>query len=125
MSERYGYVEYHDNCIEIHGNAEGYPRMTGVIPAPDINTSSEEEREKRFKGACDNLYLQGYFIVSKRRIRNTAFDRPGQKTSLKIVYRPCKKGKEIVQVKGEIQRIIDENRDAIRKVSSDTKTEKC
>jgi hypothetical protein len=108
MSERIGYVEYHDDRIEIHGNADGYPRMTGVIPAPDINTPSEEEREKQFKRVCDDLYLQGYFIVSKRRVRNTTFDRQGQKTTLKIVYRPCKTENEIMQVKDEIQRVVNE-----------------
>jgi hypothetical protein len=90
------YCKYHDDgTIEIFGNKEGYPRITGVIPAPDINHSSEEERQKTHAGACNQIALQGYIITSKRLIRNTAFDKPGQTTTLKITYRPCKNEDEI------------------------------
>jgi hypothetical protein len=68
----------------------GMPELTGVIPAPDLNTKSEEERLEKFDKVCEQLLLKGYFIKSKWRIRNKAFDKPGQKTTLKIVYRPCK-----------------------------------
>jgi len=114
MSVRHGYVEYHDDYMKISGNVDGSPRMTGLLPSPDCNTQSEEEREQRHKDACDALYLQGYFIVSKRRIRNPTFDKPGQKTTLKVIYRPCKNEGEILQVKKEIQRILDEKRAVLK-----------
>lgn len=61
----------------------------------------------RHAAACNGLYLRGFFIVSKRRIRNDAFDNPGQKTTLKITYRPCKNKSETKEVHAEIKRIIN------------------
>src|SRR5512133_2561641 len=70
------FVKYHDDgTIEIFGNKNGYPRHNGVVPAPDINHASEEERLETFRKATDTITLQGYLITSERRIRNTAFDK--------------------------------------------------
>jgi len=101
------YAEYFpDGSVEISGCKDGHPRITAVVPAPDVNTPSEEERVQRHNQACDALYLRGYYIVSRRRIRNTTFDRTGQKTTLKVIYRPCKNKREVEQVHREILRII-------------------
>jgi len=79
---RLDYAEYsEDGSITIFGDKDGYPRFTGVIPAPDINTKTPEIRLKRQEAACNNLILRGYYITSKRLIRNSAFDRPDQKTT--------------------------------------------
>jgi hypothetical protein len=116
------FVTVHDDgTIEIFGNPEGMPEITGVVPAPDVNTRSEKERQKRFKGACDQITLQGYYIKSKRLIRNKVFDDPGQKTTLKIVYRPCKNETEIRGVYSEFQKVLCgllEERDAGYKLQS-------
>lgn len=69
---------------------DGLPRVTGVLPAPDINTPSEEARVKYHTGACDGITLKGYFVESRNLIHNNAFDRPDQKTTLEVVYRPCR-----------------------------------
>ena len=109
--KEFPFAKYHDDgTIEIFGNPEGYPRFSGAIPAPDINTASEEERQKRFDEACDALTLQGYFFVKKQRIRNTAFDKPGQKTTLSVSYRACKNENEIKEVRDLILEIIQKKR---------------
>jgi hypothetical protein len=101
------FVSVHDDgTIEIFGNPDGMPEITGVVPAPDVNTRSEKERQKRFDEACDQITLQGYVIKSKRLIRNKVFDDPGQKTTLKIVYRPCKNKSEIRKVYSEFQKVL-------------------
>lgn len=106
---RLAYVEYSaDGAITIFGNREGSPRFTGAIPAPDINTKTLEARLKRYKDACDDLTLQGYFIISRRLVCNTAFDKRGQKTTMKVIYRPCKNEDEAKKVKKEICEISHE-----------------
>jgi len=101
------YVTYYDDgSMEISGNEDGMPVIEGVLPAPDVNTASEEEREKRHREGMDSLILNGYFIESARRVRNKAFDKPGQKTTLKVRYRPCKNEGEIRVVKEKIARIL-------------------
>ncbi|MFA5715808.1 MAG: hypothetical protein WC998_08705 [Candidatus Paceibacterota bacterium] len=97
---------YDDGTIEIFGNKEGLPAISGTIPAPDINTPSEEERQKRFDQVCANITLQGYFFTKKQRIRNIAFDKPSQKTTLSVRYRACKNEKEIKEVHDLIVEIL-------------------
>ena len=97
---------YDDGTIEIFGNEEGYPRFSGVIPAPDVNTQSEEERKKRFDVACASISIQGYYFTKKRRIRNIAFDKPGQKTTLSVEYRACKNKREINEVHDLVVEIL-------------------
>jgi len=47
---RLGYAEYsEDGSITICGDKDGYPRFTGVIPAPDVNTKTPEIRLERHK----------------------------------------------------------------------------
>jgi hypothetical protein len=101
------YVTYYsDGSIEVFGNEDGMPVIGAVLPAPDVNTASEEERERRHREGIDSLLLNGYFIESARRIRNRAFDGPGQKTTLEVKYRPCKTEGEIRVVKDKIARIL-------------------
>lgn len=108
---KFNFSIYHDDgSIEILGNKEGYPRMSGVIPAPDINTKSEQERKYIHDGACDQITIQGYLIVTKKLIRNTAFDRHDQKTTLKVYYRPCRNKTEMEQVHSDILKIIEKRR---------------
>lgn len=97
---------YSDGSIEVFGNEEGYPRIKGVIPAPDINHSSEEEREQTHNATCNAITLQGYLITYRKRIRNMAFDSPAQKTTLSIRYRPCRNKEEIQQVYSKIRELI-------------------
>lgn len=101
------YVTYYsDGSIEVFGNEDGMPIIGAVLPAPDVNTASEEEREARHREGMDSLLLNGYFIESARRIRNRTFDGPGQKTTLEVKYRPCKNEGEIRVVKDKIARIL-------------------
>ena len=95
-----------DGSIQIFGNKDGMPEITGVIPAPGVNTKDEKERQKRHEEACEDLSLLGYFIVSKKLIRNESFDDPGQRTTLQVVYRPCKTRAEIRKVAAELERIV-------------------
>ena len=89
---------YADGTIEVFGNESGTPRITGVMPAPDVNTKDGIERERRYTEAITGITLQGYFIESQKFIKNKAFDKKGQKTTLEIVYRPCTNKSEIEQV---------------------------
>lgn len=102
------FVRYYDGGFEVFGNKEGLPRITAVVPAPDVNHRSDEGRQKTHSQACEGVVLQGYLIVSKRLIRNEAFDGPGQKTTLKIIYRPCKNEMEIREVAAQINKILSE-----------------
>ena len=107
------YVTMHDDgSVEIFGTKDGLLEITGVVPAPDVNTKSEKERLKRFEEACDQITLQGYLIKSKRLIRNKTFDDPGQKTTLQIVYRTCRTKAEIRKVHAEWQKVWSKYRDA-------------
>jgi len=108
--KEYPFCKYHDNgTIEIFGNKEGYPRISGVIPAPDCNHLTEVKRQKTHNDACNQITLQGYLITSKRLIRNIAFDKPNQKTTLSIRYRPCKNENEIRRVYLMIKDILNED----------------
>ena len=97
---------YKDGTIEIFGNESGTPQITAVCPAPDINTKDGAERQKRFDEACNGITLQGYLITSKKLIHNQAFDKKGQKTTLQLIYRPCKNNDEIKMVHTEIMKLI-------------------
>lgn len=104
------YAEYRDDgTITIRGNPDGYPQITGVVPAPDISYSPDG-REIWHNGAKDNLILRGYLIVSWRLINNEAFDGPEQKTTLEVTYRPCQNKKEMAQVSESIKRILRDRR---------------
>lgn len=98
---------YRDGTIEIYGNESESPRITAVCPAPDINTKDGEERQKRYDKACTGIILQGYLITEKKLIHNKAFDKKGQKTTLKIVYHPCKNKEEIQMIHAEILKLIN------------------
>lgn len=103
-----GYAEYReDGSITLYGSRDGYPRFTAVVPSPDINTRSPEDRERRHADACDMLALQGYYITSQKYIRNPAFDELDQKTTLEVMYRPCKDEGEMRVVKERILKILD------------------
>lgn len=105
---RKGYAEYGaDGSITLYGSRDGYPRFTAVVPSPDINARTPEDREKTHAEACDMLVLQGYYITSQKYIRNPAFDGPGQKTTLEVMYRPCKDEGEMRVVKDRILKILD------------------
>jgi hypothetical protein len=95
-----------EDSVEVFGNRDGLPEVTAVVPAPDVNTKSEKDRQDRFDKACDSVTINGYYIVSKRRIKNEAFDAPGQKTTLRVVYRPCKTEKELKIVGSRIHKIL-------------------
>jgi hypothetical protein len=74
---------------------EGLPRLSAVCPAPML---SDSKREERFEAAKRGITLDGYHLVSERRVRNKTFDRKGEKTTLKLVYRPCKNEAEAQRV---------------------------
>lgn len=93
--------------IEIYGNKDETPTITAVVPAPSLNCKDESERQKRFDDAIENLILEGQFITSMKRIKNQAFDLDGEKTTLQIVYRPCKNEDEIKAIYDKIRAIMD------------------
>lgn len=105
--KEFPFCKYHDDgTIEVFGNESGSPEITGLVPSPDVNTKSGEERQKRYDEACNGIILQGYFIVKTELIRNKAFDKPGQKTTLRVVYRPSKNKEELQMVHSNILKIM-------------------
>ena len=81
-----------------------------IIPAPFM---SEIERQERVKKAIDSKYLEGYFVEIKGRVRNKAFDKKGEKTTIKIVYRPCRSEDEAKFVISKVQELINKERGEI------------
>lgn len=107
MIREFSYCKYHDDgTIEVFGNDEGYPRYTGVCPAPDVNTKDGVERQKRYDEAINGITLQGYFITDQKLIKNAVFDKKGQKTTLEIKYRPCMNKSEIELVYSKILHLL-------------------
>ena len=85
--ERSCYLRAVGQELEVLIVPEGLPRFNAVCPAPFC---PDEEREQRFEEARRALILDGYHIVRETRVRNAAFDKKGEQTTMKLVYRPCK-----------------------------------
>ena len=99
-------MKYTSEGFEVFGNPEGCPRISAVVPAPDINHISEEARKKTHQDAIDAVILNGYLITKCVRVRNEAFDKKGQKTTLSVSYRPCRNKSEIENVAESIRTIL-------------------
>ena len=105
--KQFDFAQYTDDGgFEIFGNDTGYPRMKAVIPAPDINTPDAEERIRRHQEGVDGIVLQGYLVTKRQLIRNQAFDRKDQKTTLSLAFRPCMSKQEIEVVALQIKEIL-------------------
>ena len=106
--KEFPFVKYFDDgTVEVFGNKDGCPKYTGVVPAPDINTDSEKKREARYREACENIVLQGFLIITQKRIHNQAFDGRDQRTTLRITYRPAKNDEETKEVYRQIKEILE------------------
>ena len=104
---QYGNAVYGDDgSLEIFGNEQGLPQATAVIPCP---WADETERQKRFEDALESLVLKGYFIIETKRIRNEAFDKKNEKTTLEVKYRACKSEQEIHAVASKIKEVVMRN----------------
>jgi hypothetical protein len=102
------FAEYYpDGTISVKWNPENSLEYEGVIPSPDVNTKSEEERKKRHSETLKNITLRGYFTESTQRIHNEAFDKKNQKTTLKVKYRSCRTEKEAAIVMEKIKRELN------------------
>lgn len=105
-AKQFDFVEYTKEGFEVFGNITGHPRIKAVVPAPYVNCITEADREKRYRDAIDGIILRGYFITKCQRIRNIAFDRKDQKTTLSLEYRPCMSTDEIQHVAESIRTIL-------------------
>jgi hypothetical protein len=105
---RHGNVEYNDDGkgFTIYGNPSGLPSATCVVPAPSVNCKDESERQKRFESAIEGCILEGKFIVEQKRIRNTAFDKRDEKTTLQLKIRACKTPDEVNAIHDKIVEIL-------------------
>lgn len=104
-------IYYEDGTVEIFGDKSGLPEFNTLVPAPHCD---EPERQRRYRKAIEQITLQGYMILETKRVRNDAFDKKDQKTSLKIVARACKTEDEIKAVHENIMEII--NKGALEQV---------
>ena len=80
-----------DGSVEVLVIPDGLPRLTSLLPAPIMD---ETRRLSLIERAHRSAILDGYHIVSERRIRNPVFDGPGEKTTTSFVVRPCRNKKE-------------------------------
>lgn len=96
-------IYYESGTVEIRGHPSGLPAFEGVVPAPFCD---ETERQRRFQAALDQMTMSGYMILETKRIRNDAFDKTNEKTTLRVKWRTCKNEDEIKAVHAKLMEII-------------------
>lgn len=98
-----GNADYTGNELILHGNPNGLPSVVGIIPCP---FGDELERGIVFDKHLKAIIIRGYVILETKRVKNQAFDKNNNKTSLRVKYRSCKNAEEIHQVAKEISIIL-------------------
>lgn len=91
-----------DGMVTIVISSDGVPSCVGLVLAAMM---TEKKREERVNEAIDSAYLYGWFVESQTRIRNDAFDKPGEKTTTKLSLRACKTEDEGCFVLGKVEAI--------------------
>lgn len=92
-----------DGDFEVAIVPDGLPRLTSLLPAPMMD---EVRRAALVERARRAAILDGYHIVSRRRVHNPAFDGRGEKTTTRFVVRPCRDKREAAAVAEQIGTII-------------------
>ena len=82
---------------------DGLPRLTSLLPAPMVDEAGRAAMVERARQAAA---LDGYHVVSCRRVRNPAFDTRGEKTTTRFVVRPCRDKREAAAVAAQIGAIL-------------------
>jgi hypothetical protein len=90
--------------VGVRVSADGLPSWEGVVPAPFM---SETDRQRVHREAIEDAALRGFMVVKQARIRNVAFDKRGEKTTLKIEARTCRNRGEALALARDVVRIIE------------------
>lgn len=75
------------------------------IPCPMM---TEIQREEKVQKALNGLYLHGYFVEILGRRRNPVFDKKGEKSTTKIMFRPPKNEDEARFILDKIEKLLTE-----------------
>lgn len=97
-----------DGSGEITINKYGLPAAECLIPGLDLSLT---EREEQLEKAKEGAWLRGLFVDNIRRVRNTVFDKKGQKTSIKMCIRMCKNREEAEFVLGKVKKIVQNKKE--------------
>lgn len=81
------FVTYHDDGTFDIGIRCDDAQMLHEVPAPMM---SEIERQELIQKFRDNMAIHGYWIESEWRVRNSVFDKRGEKTTTEFTVRPCR-----------------------------------
>jgi len=79
-----------------------------VIPCPGC---SEIEIQDKIKMGRLCLYSKGFIVTEERRIRNSVFDKRGEKTSTRLAWRSIKNKGEAKFIGRELENYIRERND--------------
>ena len=93
-----------DGSVEIPIRKDGLPSATAI--APLINYKPEQ-RLLEVDNILNSYAMRGLFIDELKWIRNEAFDRKGEKTTIQIKFRLCKNEDEATMIAGKIKDIIE------------------
>jgi len=93
-----------DGSVEILISADGLPSAVGIVPTICYKP---EVRLEKVENIIDSYALQGYWVEGWKWIKNTLFDKKGEKTTAEIRYRICKNPAEAKILVGKIRKIID------------------
>ena len=93
-----------DGSVEIPIQKDGLPSAVGVYPMINIKSS---DRLLELDDLLNSYAMRGLYIDELKWIRNTAFDKRGEKTTLQIKLRRCKNKDEAMMIAGKVKRIIE------------------
>lgn len=93
-----------DGSVEIPINKDGLPSCTVIAP---LITYKPEQRLLEVDNILNSYAIRGLFIDELKWIRNEAFDKRGEKTTIQIKFRICKNEDEARMIGGKIKNIVE------------------
>jgi hypothetical protein len=104
MNDINDFVLQSDGSVVIPIRRDGLPSATAI--APLINYKPEQ-RLLEADNILNSYAMRGLFIEEFKWIRNKAFDRNGEKTTIQIKVRICKNENEAAMTANKIKGIIE------------------
>ena len=93
-----------DGSVEILISADGLPSAVGIFPTIIFK---QENRLREVLNMLDSYALRGYWVDGWKWIKNQAFDRKGEKTSVEVRFRVCKTRDEALVLVERIKEIVN------------------
>jgi len=94
-----------DGSVAIPISKDGLPAATAITP---LITYKPEQRLLEVDNILNSYAMRGLFIDELKWIRNEAFDRKGEKTTIQIKFRLCKNVDEATMISGKIKNIVEQ-----------------